>query len=338
MGVIENYLKKIDQVIEGGHYKDNWASLGDIIEPKWYKEAKFGIFIHWGPYAVPAFASEWYPRNMYQKDTECYQFHIDNFGPHKDFGYKDFIPMFKAQKFDPEAWADLFEEAGARYVMPVAEHHDGFQMYDSEISEWNAVKMGPKRDVVGELKNAVESKGMVFTASSHRAENFWFMNGAMEFDSGLNYEGYEEPYGYRILVDDTAGNPAPKNDYGDKVPVAHLEDWLVRTCELVDKYQPKVIWFDWWIQNISFKPYLMKFAAYYYNRGLEWGVDVAINYKDDAYAKGTAIFDIERGQLRDINPRFWQTDTAIEKTHGHTHITMTLRHICSSFNWCVVEA
>jgi len=198
--------------------------------------------------------------------------------------------------------------------MPLAEHHDVLQMYSSDISDWNAVKMGPHRDVMGDLKSEVEKRDMVFTASSHRAENFWFFNGASTFDSGLEEGVYQEPYGYRIQVDGTPGNPQPRDIYdGEKVPKEHLDDWLVRTCELVDKYQPKVVWFDWWIQNGHFKPYLKKFAAYYYNRGVEWGHGVSINYKNDAYAKGTAIFDVERGQLPDINPRFWQTDTAVAK-------------------------
>ena len=320
MDVIKDYLKKIDQVIAEGPYKDNWASLGKVPEPEWYKNAKFGIFIHWGVYAVPAFGSEWYARNMYQDHMEHYRHHVATYGEVKDYPYEKFIEDFKAEHYDPAAWAELFEEAGARFVMPVAEHHDGFQMYGSEISDWNATKMGPHRDVMGDLKTEIEKRHMVFTASSHRAENFWFFNGAADLDSGLAPEGvYQEPYGYRIKVDGTIGNPRPRADYGDKVPVAHLEDWLVRTCELVDRYQPKVVWFDWWIQNVAFKPYLKKFAAYYYNRGLQWGVDVAINYKNDAYAKGTAIFDVERGQLADINPRFWQTDTAVAKNSwGYT--------------------
>lgn len=313
LSAIQAYLRKIDKVIEAGPYKDTWESLSQVGEPTWYKNAKFGIFIHWGAYAVPAFGSEWYPRYMYQKDSSTYAYHLENYGEPKIFGYDKIISMFKAEKYNPSDWAHLFKESGARFVMPVAEHHDGFQMYNSELSEWNAVKKGPKRDVLGELKKEVEEHDMVFAASSHRAENFWFMNGAMDFDSGLNDEGYVEPYGYRIKVDGTVGNPTPKEDYRNNVPKEHLEDWLARTCELIDRYQPKVLWFDWWIQNVAFKPYLRKLAAYYYNRGRQWGVDVAINYKDDAFVKNTAIFDIERGQLAGINPRFWQTDTAIAK-------------------------
>ncbi len=313
MSIIENYLKKIDEVIANGPYEDDWSSLAKVNVPGWYQSAKFGIFIHWGVYSVPAFDNEWYSRNMYQKDNCCFEHHIKTYGPHKAFGYKDFIPLFKAENFDPKKWVSLFKASGARYVMPVCEHHDGFQMYDSELSEWNATKMGPCRDVVGELKDAVESQGMVFTASSHRAENFFFFNGASDFDSGCNEEGYVEPMGYRTQVDGTIDVPHQLGEYGDKVPKAHLEDWLVRCCELVDKYQPKIFYFDWWIQNVAFKPYLKKFAAYYYNRAVEWGVEVTINYKEDAMVRGSGVFDLERGQLSDISSRFWQMDTAVAK-------------------------
>ena len=118
-------LQNIDDVIEKGPYKDTWASLSSWQTPKWYQKAKFGIFIHWGVYSVPAFDSEWYPRNMYIEGSKVYEHHIKTYGAHKDFGYKDFIPMFKAEKFDPNAWAALFKKAGAKYVVPVAEHHDG---------------------------------------------------------------------------------------------------------------------------------------------------------------------------------------------------------------------
>ena len=129
------YLKTIDEVIAKGPYDATWESLMQFEPPKWYRNAKFGIFIHWGVYSVPAYDSEWYPRNMYIQGSKAYEHHIKTYGAQKDFGYKDFIPMFKADKFDAKKWVELFEEAGAKYVVPVAEHHDGFQMYDSELSE-----------------------------------------------------------------------------------------------------------------------------------------------------------------------------------------------------------
>src|SRR5207302_1597075 len=119
-----------------------WESLKTYDVPEWYRDAKFGIFIHWGVYSVPAFGNEWYPRNMYREGSEEYKHHIATYGAQDKFGYKEFIPMFKAEHFDPAAWAELFKKAGAKYVVPVAEHHDGFAMYDSGLSDWTAAKMG----------------------------------------------------------------------------------------------------------------------------------------------------------------------------------------------------
>ncbi|NCC48129.1 MAG: alpha-L-fucosidase [Clostridia bacterium] len=303
-------LSSIEAVIRHGPYRDDWASLARHPIPSWYQNAKFGIFIHWGVYSVPAFGNEWYPRNMYIAGSPEYDHHIKTYGPHKSFGYADFIPMFKAERFDADQWADLFAAAGARYVMPVAEHHDGFQMYDSCLSDWNAVKMGPRRDILGLLKTAVEARGMKLCASSHRAENYWFYNGARRFDSGLQNMTVQEPYGYASAAIDQDETQDIESQGPNR---EHLENWLIRTCEIIDRYQPKVLWFDWWIQNRAFKPWLKKLAAYYYNRAAEWGEEVAINYKHDAFAYGTAVFDIERGQLSGIRRQFWQTDTAVAR-------------------------
>ena len=287
-------------------YEPTWESLKQYRVPEWYLDGKFGIFIHWGVYSVPAFGNEWHPRNTYQEGWAEFAHHLATCGPHAQFGYKDFIPQFRAERYDPQAWADLFVQAGAKYLVPVAEHHDGFAMYDCSFSEWTAAKMGPKRDVVGELAAAVRQRGIVFGVSSHRAEHWWFMDGGRRFCSDVQDSRYEDFYG--------PDQPAP-TDFGDleQCPPdeAFLADWLRRTCELVDRYQPQLIWFDWWIQHHAFAPYLRRFAAHYYNRGLEWGKGVAINHKFEAFPEGVAVFDVERGQLSDIRPSFWQTDTAI---------------------------
>ncbi|NSW53136.1 MAG: alpha-L-fucosidase [Anaerolineae bacterium] len=309
------YLSRIEDCIAHGHYKATWQSLCQHPEPAWYRNAKFGIFIHWGVYSVPAFGGEWYPRQMYLQGTPEFEHHRQTYGEHKSFGYKDFIPLFKAENFDAGAWMDLFASAGARYVMPVAEHHDGFQMYDSQLSRWNAANMGPKRDILRELKTAADAAGITFCVSSHRAEHFWFFDGGLQFESDVLDLETADFYG-----PPQHGSPDHHDLYANPPSREHMEDWLVRTCELVDQYQPRVVWFDWWIQHTAFKPYLRKFAAYYYNRALEWGVEVAINNKYDAYAYGSTVFDIERGQLSEINPRLWQNDTAIAKNSwGYTH-------------------
>ncbi len=290
-------------------FEPTWASLEHYQIPQWYQDDKFGIFIHWGPYCVPAFGNEWYPRNMYLGTMREYVFHRKVFGAQSKFGYKDFIPMLTAEKFDAAQWIDLFRRAGAKFVVPVAEHHDGFAMYDSALSRWTAAKMGPKRDIVGELAAATRAAGMVFGISSHRAEHWWFFNGGREFDSDVQDPAFADFYG--------PATPLPAGHSGrDAQPrpdAAFLEDWLARCCELVDKYQPQLFWFDWWIEQIVFQPYLQRFASHYYNRGLEWGKSVAINYKLQTFPEKAAVLDIERGQLKDIRPALWQNDTSVSK-------------------------
>ena len=302
-----NYLKTIDEVIEKGPFKDNWESLSAFEVPKWYRRAKFGIFIHWGVYSVPAYDSEWYSRNMYIQGSKAYEHHLATYGKHTEFGYKDFIPMFKAEKFDADKWAELFEKAGAKYVVPVAEHHDGFQMYKSEVSHWNAYEMGPKRDVLGELSEAFKKRGMELGASTHRVEHWFFMSHGKEFESDIKDPMQRGDFYWPAMPEanhhDIYSEPTPTDEY--------LQDWMIRTCEIIDTYRPRILYFDWWIQHTAVKPYLKKIAAYYYNRAAEWGIEVAINYKHDAFQFGCAVPDVERGQFADVKPYFWQTDTAI---------------------------
>lgn len=310
------YITTIDKVIEKGRYKADWKSLSNHKTPDWLTEGKLGIFIHWGIYSVPAYGSEWYSRSMYDKGVREFEHHRKTYGEHKDFGYKDFIPMFKAEKFNADQWTELFRRSGAKYVMPVAEHHDGFAMYETEFNRWNAKEMGPCTDVVGELKKSCEKKGLVFCASTHRAEHYFFMNMGRTFDSDVNDEAYADFYGPAVYcpeLDSRVLGTTTEDPYTVGATEEWLTDWLVRTCEIIDKYQPQIVYFDWWIHNHSFKPYLKKLAAYYYNRAEEWGKEVTINYKHEAFPPTVATFDVERGALTDISPVPWQTDTAIGK-------------------------
>src|SRR5579872_756825 len=127
---IREAMSRVDQTVAAGPFQANWQSLEGYQVPDWYRDAKFGIFIHWGAYSVPAFESEWYPRNMYLKKEATFKHHVATFGPQNQFGYKDFIPRFTAEHFDARHWAEVFRKSGAKYVVPVAEHHDGFPMYD----------------------------------------------------------------------------------------------------------------------------------------------------------------------------------------------------------------
>jgi alpha-L-fucosidase len=282
-------------------YQSNWESLSGYKCPDWFRDAKFGIFIHWGVYSVPAYSSEWYPRLMYdQSDTNVFNHHIKTFGSQDKFGYKDFIPLFKAEKFDANQWAEIFKKSGAKYIVPVAEHHDGFAMYNTSLSKWNAYKMGPKRDIIGELAEAVRKQGLIFGLSSHRIEHWWFMNNGKKFNSDVNDPEYADFYG-------------PARSEKEPPSIEYMNDWLLRCCELVDKYKPQVFWFDWWIEQPAMEPYRKTFAAYYYNRAEQWNEGVVLNYKNNAFPDNVAVFDIERGSSKATRKFPWQTDTSIGK-------------------------
>ncbi|MFT4248188.1 MAG: alpha-L-fucosidase [Pseudomonas sp.] len=305
----ERLVQEASDGARKGPFRPDWASLRKYRSPSWYDNAKFGIFIHWGVFSVPAFGSEWYSRNMYQKDSKEYAHHIATYGPQAKFGYKDLVPLFTAPKFDPAAWARLFRESGARYVVPVAEHHDGFALYDSQLSDWTAVKKGPKRDLLGELSTAIRAQGLHFGLSSHRAEHNWFFDGGRAFDSDVNDPRYADLYG-------PAQVRLPGKDDADvahdwtPVSQAWLDDWLARTTELIDRYDPDLIYFDWWIAHPTFRATLPTLLSYYYNHGASKG-GVVVNYKLGAFPEGAGTLDIERGQLTGIHPTHWQTDTSV---------------------------
>lgn len=276
-------------------YAPTIESLQQYKVPEWYKDAKFGIYTHWGPYAVPAFGNEWYPRRMYERDNPAFQHHKKCWGPQSQFGYKDFIPMFRAENWDPEAWADLFVRAGAKFAGPVVEHHDGFPMYDCSFTEWNSVNMGPRRDVTAEQKRAFEAAGLKFVATSHRAHN-------------ARHFVYEK--GFDTMDPANRGIYWSPSNRDDPVGEEFLKDWLGRTKEIVDKYEPDVLWFDFGWHRPEFSPFRLELVSYYYNRAEDWGKGVVMNYKDHFF-DGAGVYNIERGKLAGIREEYWQTDTSI---------------------------
>jgi len=207
----------------------NWSSIKEYPVPAWFNDAKFGIFIHWGVYSVPGWASsgyaEHYPRRLYQEEN-FRTYHEKTYGKLPGFGYKDFVPLFRAENWDPDAWAELFERAGARYVIPVAEHHDGFAMWDSDLTTWDAMDRGPHRDIIGDLAGAVRKKNLHFAVSYHRERHFEF------FDStGVAPEIERDP--------ECAGLYGPFS-----LSREFINGYTARWKELQSKYQPEFMWLD----------------------------------------------------------------------------------------------
>jgi alpha-L-fucosidase len=174
LAVVQAAVAALPPKLPPGPFQPTWESLAAHYRvPAWFNDAKFGLFMHWGLYAVPAHHNEWYEKHMYASMSA---WHREHFGPQDKFGYKDFIPLFTADKFDPAAWAALFRKSGARFVIPTAQHHDNFALWDSAVTPFNAKRMGPHRDLIGELAQAVRAEGLKFGVSNHGIENFQFIN------------------------------------------------------------------------------------------------------------------------------------------------------------------
>jgi alpha-L-fucosidase len=295
-------------------FQPTWNSLKEHTTPTWFREAKFGIYTHWGVYSVPAAGPNvtWYPYNMYRKGSEQYEHHVKKYGGPERFGYKDFIPMFTGEKFDPDEWAELFKNAGAQYAGPVGEHHDGFCLWDTEYSEWKATKMGPKRDVVGELARAIRKQDMRYMVALHHAENWWFYpHWIKEFDTAdPQYAGlYGEPHDLdgKVDNDDFFGQSKPSQ--------AFLEMWYGKILEVIDNYEPDMLWFDFGLERIQ-EQYRKEFLAYYYSKAEEWGRDVLVTYKWHHLVPGTALIDLELGRFDKLTYHEWLTDTTVDDGQG----------------------
>jgi len=289
-------------------YQPTWNSLKNHATPQWLKDGKFGIYTHWGIYAVPAQGPNgtWYAHNLYNKpDGQERKYHESTYGPLEKFGYKDFIPMFTAEKFNADEWAELFKKAGARFAGPVAEHHDGFAMWDTKYSEWNAARMGPKRDVVGELAKAIKKNDMKFVTAFHHAEAwFYFPTWDKRYDSGdPKYSGL---YG-------------PIHEQGALPDKAFLDKWKGKIVEVIDKYDPDFIWFDFGLRLVT-DSYKQDMLAYYYNHALTQNKEVVVTYKSNDLPPGAGLLDWEMGQEPELTYYDWITDTSIDDGQGWGYV------------------
>ncbi|WP_026235746.1 alpha-L-fucosidase [Echinicola pacifica] len=288
-------------------YLPNWESLQRHPVPDWFLDAKFGIYFHWGPYSVPAHRTEWYSHHMYTEGHPIRQYHEQTFGAVDEFGYKDFIPLFTAEHFDAEAWAELFRKSGAKFAGPVAEHADGFAMWDSKLTHWDAVEMGPKQDIVAAMEKAIRAEGMKFIVTYHRHWLYsWFPTWDLKTDA--SDEEYAGLYGPVVpqgtfVMANTPTNPLPDDDFN--------QEWLDRLDELMEKYQPDMIWFDNKMDIIG-EEYRQQFLANYYNSALKWGREVVCTYKGEDMAVGSAVLDLERSRMSEKKDFPWLTDDSID--------------------------
>lgn len=276
--------------------------------PEWFADAKLGMYFHWGPYSVPAFGSAWYPCNMYKIGSTVHKHHEENYGSIEEFGYEDFIPMFTAAHFDPEDWADLFQKTGAKFAGPVAQHHDGFAMWDSEVNPWNVADMGPKRDITGELFASLRKRDIKTIATFHHARN-----GQRNADKPAYWgsKGYNSHYPYHPDLPTSTTDPKLRKLFGNFETIeAFNQYWLDQVNEVVDKYNPDIIWYDSWF-NLIPQEIRNQMAAHYFNNGLKNNKEVVICRKQDDLPLDYSIVDIEQGGRRDIHPQPWMTDITL---------------------------
>lgn len=270
--------------------------------PEWFRDAKFGLFFHWGPYSVPAYQNEWYSRNMYCKGLEQNVFHEKTFGKLHDFGYKDFYPMMKGEKFDPNQWAALVKRSGAKYAGPVSEHADNFALWDSKVNPVNSVNYGPHRDVVGECFEAFRKEGIRTLATFHHQWLWgWFMSTDNEAD--VYDPANEKFYGPALPLETNRYKPYRNPDE------AFCRTWRDKVWEVMDKYDPDAVYFDSRTFIIR-EDYRYDIADYYYRtKGRKDGI---ITYKQEDFPEGIGVYDIECGRFAAPKPFPWQSDDRLE--------------------------
>ncbi|SEF37591.1 alpha-L-fucosidase [Amycolatopsis pretoriensis] len=290
-----------------GSYTPTWASV-DQHPPaaEWFSDAKFGIYFHWGVFSVPAFGNEWYPRNMYVSGSSENNHHKAVYGDPSAWPYHNFVngardkagnwvqfaPKLKSAggNFDPAEWAQLFADAGAKFAGPVAEHHDGFSGWNSAVNEWNSVAKGPRLDLVRLHADAIRARGLKFMVSLHHAYHFtgYYDHVPAQSDASL------------------------RKLYGQLGSAAENQLWYDKLAEVIDGYQPDLLWQDFNLPRVD-ESRRLNFLSYYYNKAVAWNKDVVATYKDGLNNRGE-VFDFERGGPGDIQNPYWLTDDSISSS------------------------
>lgn len=307
--------------IRSGPFKGSRESLREYEAPGWYRDAKFGIWAHWGPQSGVE-QGDWYARNMYIQGSDQYKYHVGHYGHPSKFGYKDLCPLWKAADFDPEHLMDIYQKAGAKYFVSMGVHHDNFDLWNSKYNRWNAVKMGPQKDIVGMWKKAATARGLRFGVSEHLWISYkWFgvshgadQQGIMQ---DVPYDGqntaFEDLY-HQAAVAEWARGPFAWNDTG--IPDSWRQHWFLRMKDLVDNYQPDLLYTD---GHLPFEDYGTSVVANLYNvsaQNHQRRVEAVYTSKlESDCATGTCVLDFERGLANQIRSLPWQTDTCIGGWH-----------------------
>lgn len=303
-----------------GPFKNTWDSLKGYRIPDWFRDAKFGIWAHWGPQSAPEYG-DWYARNMYIEGHRQYKYHCRKYGHPSKFGFKDVIPTWKAGKFDAEALMDLYKKAGARYFVSMGVHHDNFDLWNSRHNNWNSVKMGPGKDIVGMFRKAALKRGMKFGVSEHLAVSYnWFQtsHGADKEGplKGVKYDGADPKYA--SLYHET--HPAPERPWDESnVPLKWKQHYYARIKDLLDQYEPDLLYTD---GPIFFEEWGLGLTAHLYNMSAKkHGGKVETVYTNKSKTQcpaGLCVLDLERGVVDKIWDSPWQTDTCVGTWHYNT--------------------
>ncbi|MDI9874806.1 alpha-L-fucosidase [Flectobacillus rivi] len=332
--------------IATGRFTPDWASLEQYQVPKWFQDAKFGMWAHWGP-QCQAEAGDWYARGMYQEGDWQYKYHVEKFGHPSKFGFKDIIHEWKAEKWNPDELVTLYKNTGAKYFIGMANHHDNFDMYDSKYqSQWNSTKMGPKKDIIAGWAKAAKANNLPFGVSIHASHAWRWYESAQRSDkngalAGVPYDGKlrksdgkgqwwegldpQDLYAQNHdLSENSLQNGAIHKQWewengANRPSKEYIEKFVNRTIDLINKYDPDLLYFDdtklpfWPISDAG-----LRIAAHHYNMSIKRHGELraVINGKIlDENERKAMVWDIERGQASDIQPFVWQTDTCIGSWH-----------------------
>ena len=308
-----------------GGFEATRASLRRYEVPEWFRNAKFGIWAHWGPQSAVE-AGDWYARNMYMEGSRQYIHHVEKYGHPSKFGFKDTLPLWKAEQFDADYLLGLYKKAGARYFMTMGVHHDNFDLWDSKHNKWNSVNMGPKKDIVGLFKKAAEKHGLKFGISDHLWVTYKWFSTSKGADkdgplAGIPYDGANEKYADYYGKCEEVFTKLDWNENG--IPQSWRKHWFDRIMDLVDSYNPDLLYCD---GHMPFEEYGLALLAHLYNKKITAGnaatqaVYTSKRPGDSEGKNGICVFDVERGVVDGIWPKPWQTDTCIGDWHYNKNV------------------